>query len=980
MPANVAGTTDAPLDIFGGLVTDMAAADLPQGVSPDCADVAFIQGGVKTRPGLQSVFPALAGNPTVNYLKTYITLNLTQRLLVLDALGNLWKETSPGVLGSVASGLAVNAYGRSATLFGREYLALSDGKFGADLPRQFDDTNFDRVSQVGPGGAPAAADEASTAATLAASPTGAVRANSVANIVASNGAVRASNVVTISTTAAHGFAVGYSVTIAGVTDATFAGTFTIASVPTATSFTYTQSGQNGSSGSGTATATVVTITATAPHGFAVGWNVAIAGVADATFNGAFTIAAVPTTTTFTYTQAAAAASSGAGTATANPIGNIPPGAHKVVVIFQTRQGYQTAPGPPATWTAGGSRRVVVSNIPTGPANVVARILAFTAAGGADYYYVGAGATLPGGNMVIADNTSTSLTVDFSDAILLAGTIVSAQTPGKSLFRLVELGECLGVIDYSQRLFWWGERNKANNWLNLTFDGGWSGNTPLGWTPDVTFGAGGGRESVAVAWGDAYRITGDGATATRGLITQPAVKDAIGVALIAPNTGYSVRARVLKLAALAQGTLHIHLYSQSAGINTTGLQVTAAQAGTSYAEFIAQLTPPLAAIPSDLLLRIYADGTPTNNASFVVDNIQVYPTNQPYNASLVRASRVEDPESCDGVNGILNVAENNGQAVRAAFRLRERLYFVKEHSLYVTEDDGVNEPALWSVSEVSRSVGTPSVNGVDVGEDWVVIADRSGLYIFWGAEPVKISQEIQPTWDSINWQYGHTLWVRVDTRNKRILVGAPLGAAASPNRVLTLDYRSLDNAEEIASRPPIHLTLTGRQAAFDRARKWAPWFVTAASATLAERSDGTAQMFLGNGLATGKVYQLADAQLSDDGAAIASYYTTYFFLHHELEQQLQVGSHRKLFEYLAMFVEGSGTLSLTAYLASSGAASAQQPLALSNPGLKDLELPINVAAERVSFRVGTSAAGAWFRLQKFIPSLRPDPWAPVRGVN
>jgi len=147
---SVAGSIDAPLEIFGGVVTDMAPADLPQGVSPDCADVAFLQGGVKTRPGLQSVFAALGGNPTVNYLKTYITLNLTTRLLILDALGNLWKETSPAVLANVASGLAVNAYGRSATLFGREYLAISDGKFGADMPRQFDDANFDRVSQVGP--------------------------------------------------------------------------------------------------------------------------------------------------------------------------------------------------------------------------------------------------------------------------------------------------------------------------------------------------------------------------------------------------------------------------------------------------------------------------------------------------------------------------------------------------------------------------------------------------------------------------------------------------------------------------------------------------------------------------------------------------------------------------------------------------------------------------------------------------------------
>ena len=66
---SIAGTIDAPLDLFGGLVTDLAAPDLPQGVSPDCQDVAFLQGAVKTRPGLLSVYAPIAGNPTVNYLK-----------------------------------------------------------------------------------------------------------------------------------------------------------------------------------------------------------------------------------------------------------------------------------------------------------------------------------------------------------------------------------------------------------------------------------------------------------------------------------------------------------------------------------------------------------------------------------------------------------------------------------------------------------------------------------------------------------------------------------------------------------------------------------------------------------------------------------------------------------------------------------------------------------------------------------------------
>jgi hypothetical protein len=201
------------------------------------------------------------------------------------------------------------------------------------------------------------------------------------------------------------------------------------------------------------------------------------------------------------------------------------------------------------------------------------------------------------------------------------------------------------------------------------------------------------------------------------MTQSAVQDALGAGLIASGTGYSLRARCARNATLAQGTLHVHLFSASAGINTAGLQLTAAQVTTSYVEYIAQLTAPLATIPGDLVLRVYADGAPTSNGTFYIDAIEIFPTAQPVNPSLVRASRVEDPESYDGIDGLLSVAENNGQAICSAFKLRERLYFVKEHSLHVTQDDGTNEPSLWSIAEVSRRVGTPSVRGVGVGEDW-----------------------------------------------------------------------------------------------------------------------------------------------------------------------------------------------------------------------------------------------------------------------
>ncbi len=819
---SVAGFTDVALDIFGGIVTDMKPSDLPLGVSPDCQDVTFTAGAVRTRPGLLSVFSPIAGNPTVNYLKTYITPAQAERLLALDSNGVLWKEASPDTLSQIGSNLPSGARAKSTTIFGREYVATNDGKFGLGMPLQYDDTNLDRVSQGGPGAGPSITETAvEPTLIVATSPTGAVRNN---------------NIATITTTTAHGYQVGQTVLIAGgVIDASFGGTYLISSAPTPTTFTYANPGATMTSGG------------------------------DGTTAG--------------------------GSATLQP--QVSPGIHQLSVIFETRQGYLTAPSAPVNWSTGGGRRAAIANIPVGPANVIARILAFTGANGASFFYVGS--NVPQSTaMRIADNTTTSWTVDFSDAALLAGTNVDG------LFSQVVLSACAGAIDYSSRVFWWGERNRVDNFVNLSFDGGFdpTTSTPLGWTADSTYGSGGAEEASIVNWGFAYRISGPAPTGPtlRGMITQSAFQDSDGVPILAPSTSYSVRLRAAKGSSLGPSSLMVEIFSASQG-QLALATVSNTQLAANYQEFIVPFSAAMpAVIPGDAVLRVYGDfqDQPGLGEFIYVDDIEIFPTAQPFNVSQVRGSGAENPESFDALTGVLTVAESNGQAVRAAFKLREQLYFVKERSLYVTQDDGTNEPDRWTISEVSRSVGTPSVNGVDVGEDWAVIAGRDGVYIFGGSEPVKISQEIQPTWDQINWLYGHTIWIRVDTRNKRVLVGVPLGPSATfPNTILMMDYRGLASGDEIASASPIHFSsITKKLFCFGNARKWSPWQIGANSGALIERQDGSAQMFLGNSAANGRIYELSEAQFSDDGAAIDSYYTTSYFVPSEVEDSLQFRSHQK----------------------------------------------------------------------------------------
>src|SRR5437660_3683339 len=663
----VTGSTDVAIELFGGLVTDMAPADLPAGVSPDCQDVKFVSGSVQTRPGLQSIFGAIAGAPKVNYLKTYVTPTGLLRLLALDAAGSLWKESSVGVLSLISSTNVVGALGKSTSLFLREYLALSDGKTGIDIPRQFDDVNYDRVSQVGPGQSPSAADE-NNALAIIASPSGTSQSIINGTINASpNGLSEVGNVVTVSMSFSSNLDIlqpGDQVIIAGAGVGGYNGTFTVLTAVTVNNtFTYYNPTSGlAASGNGTVATQMTLVNLTAAAFVPAGSSVTLAGVGVAGYNGTWLTrkhAGDPASSTsfFAVLNVGGLANSGNGTVSVN--GNISAGIHKLSVVFKTRQGYLTAPPPPLSWTAAGSKRVVVSNIPTGPPNVVVRILLFTLAGQSFFFYSSGITGIAGSNFIISDNTTTSVTVDFTDIGL------ASQISADYLFKLVELGECGGVIDFSSRLFCWGERNKVGNFLNLTFDGGHyaitgGGNAPLGWLADsANFHNAGGFSTNPAVWGEAYQIVGDGATATMGMITQPAYQDANGVPIIQANVAYSVRVKLARQGAAPQGNLVIDLSSASVGtLGTFSVAISGVPSGGLFQEFIGSLMASRTSIPSDTLIRVYTGGT-FSTATVIIDNIEVFPTNQPNNNSLIRASRVEDPESYDGVTGFRNVSENEG---------------------------------------------------------------------------------------------------------------------------------------------------------------------------------------------------------------------------------------------------------------------------------------------------------------------------------
>ncbi len=169
MPSPSQDSVDLPLSTFGGKVSQYSPQTLPAGASPFNQDVAFsgvdavgepIVGGVATRPGMSPFYAApFAGNPTVQYLKTFVDLADIIHLLSLDGLGNVRDESPcptvpniPAIIGAVVA----ESLMQSDSLLGREWMAISSPLtgFGIDIPRQWNGQFFDRVSQVGPGSAP----------------------------------------------------------------------------------------------------------------------------------------------------------------------------------------------------------------------------------------------------------------------------------------------------------------------------------------------------------------------------------------------------------------------------------------------------------------------------------------------------------------------------------------------------------------------------------------------------------------------------------------------------------------------------------------------------------------------------------------------------------------------------------------------------------------------------------------------------------
>jgi hypothetical protein len=113
-----------------------------------------------------------------------------------------------------------------------------------------------------------------------------------------------SDVASITMGSEHGFVVGENVSVSGLDD-TFDGTYKIVSIPTSTSFTYKiERSTVNTAAIRSIFSGVATITLTSEHGFSLGEQVFVSDVG-ANYDGTYTITQIPSSTTFSYAKAAA---------------------------------------------------------------------------------------------------------------------------------------------------------------------------------------------------------------------------------------------------------------------------------------------------------------------------------------------------------------------------------------------------------------------------------------------------------------------------------------------------------------------------------------------------------------------------------------------------------------------------------------------------------------------------------------------------
>jgi hypothetical protein len=861
----------------------------------------------------------------------------------------------------------------------------------------------------------------------------------------------------MTTTPVPNLEVGNMIVITGATPPAWNGTWTVTQTPNASEMVITGSMVSG----GTATynyavtndsanpavGQLVTVTNTLNAGGQLNVTQATIASVSGSSVGTFTITGFPATLTAAF-QAENGYADTAGTifmfdpgaqlfgTSSDPIfgnagagGNVvfnssgvyvDPGTYQGTVFFITRNGYYTCPAPPVVFTVpDNTTQLTVTNIPLGPPNVVARGIAITEAGqngipGGNFFtlpdpvvfYV-EGVKQTATAFFVNDNATTQATLFFTSDVLNSAEAIDVY--GYNLFNQIELCNPSFLVNYDERNFYGGCINKVQNFINLSFDGGFLAQNnpqPLGWsTPDQY-----GSLAVSPRFGNSYYIknTTGGTLATAGVIYQTAYQDANQIAIVNPNTGYSVNVTARIPSSLTTGSLVVALVAGSVILGQFSIPFASMTSAFAVYTGTILLDPGIASVPANARLYLGAENIGAG-ADVEIDRIDPFPTDIPVLATTLYGSYAGEPEQVDGVTGQVIFTSENQQPIQACKVLYDTLYAMKGwlgtapgSSLYSLRASPDLEPADWDEPEVSqRSGGAVGVFANAGGEQWFLAASRAGIYLFVGGQPGKIMQEVQEVWDSIYWPSAGSIWMDVDLKARKMYIGIPLSTPnfwlpyapvnatpTSPNVVLMCNFQGLDSGEELKAMPQMHTTMFGTLTSVDMRRKWNLWQITSPYATTVQGVTDEQTRF-GNGQGNSLAYAQIPGQPTDDGAIIDSCYTTSGLpLQGKRGEMPQLAGGRITWCYLAAALTSGGTVNLRLlanrlffpepagyeqWTVPGGFAPGAQPL-------NDMESTLNFTATRTFFEFRQNDGNPGWTLSNMTLKARKSVWNTLRGIK
>jgi hypothetical protein len=714
---------------------------------------------------------------------------------------------------------------------------------------------------------------------------------------------------------------------------------------------------------------------------------------------------------------------GSLTFSAAPETFITAGIKQGTAFFITRDGAVTFPANPVKFTIpANTQSIAATQIPVGPPNIAFVGITFTESGqngvpGGSFYTYDTPVTFSVNGInytasaLIVPNGTTSANFSFPDSVLLASDEIDIQ--GNNYFNLIEIGNPVWMFQYATRMMFGLCQTKVQNFLNLSFDGGYlpgPSPLPLGWSntgpiADLSMGL-----VVSPDFGNSLQVlnTGSSTITDTPLLYQNAYQDFYGVNILQPNTAYSARFKGRALNADGQQiTLSLRPYASGAfGDAIASATFTVNQGGFTIQ--ISDLLGALPTIPPTLQLVIEATSI-TAGAGFQIDRIEPFPTERPVDTTTIWTSYVGKFESVDGVTGQLGCGADNSQPTQGAYQILEQLYIEKTRSCCVTQDSPNYEPNQWNVPLSSQGAGSVGPNAFYSDEEFSIKACRPGLYLFDGGKPMPISRELQSTgvsgsvWETINWAATKTIWTRFSTDKRQLYVGVPMitpnfwlpNAATStptePNVILMCNFTGCPTAQELAEALPVHTTMFGDLKSLDMRRKWSIWQIASPVGEFVTRQDGVSQpLFLCNGISSSKIYQLVDGaasggQNTDDGQPINWLYTTYAFTQAKQGQQIPgLGALRKVWYYMTATMEGVGKVARKFYSNTLGALPQNTYTApaatLSSPAQHNQECVLEIGGTKLFVEFSAVGTGGYAEIGNVILDGELDKNSPHRGVS